>query len=90
MTSELAEKPRKLVQSSEGGVVGVAVEEGDRKRAVLGEDQAVSIAVLLVRLEEEMGRPQDFEWAIEAGEKLLSFAVRHSLSCCKLSLYSLQ
>lgn len=77
MTSELADKPRKLVQCSEGGVVGVAVEEGLQKRAVLTDEEAVAIARLLVQLEDEMGRPQDFEWAMEGG--------RFSLTICEQS-----
>ena len=68
VTSELADKPRKLVQCAEGGVRDEAVEEADQKRAVLTDEEAVAIARLLVRLEEEMGRPQDFEWAMESGE----------------------
>ena len=68
MATELADKPKKLVQCAEGGVTGVAVEEGYQKKAVLTNEEAVAIARLLVQLEGEMGRPQDFEWAMEGGK----------------------
>ena len=55
MTSDLADKPEKFVQCAEGGVQKVGVEETDRKNPTLGEEEAVAIAKLLVRLEEEMG-----------------------------------
>jgi phosphoenolpyruvate synthase/pyruvate phosphate dikinase len=70
VTSELADKPRKLVQCAEGGVKGVAVEEEAQKVAVLSTENAAAIARLLVHLEEELGRPQDFEWAMEGGKFL--------------------
>ncbi len=67
VTSELADKPEKFVQCAEGGVQKVEVAEAERKNPSLTEGEAVAIVKLLVRLEEEMGRPQDFEWAMEAG-----------------------
>lgn len=69
MTSELADKPEKFVQCAEGGVQKVGVAEAERKNPTLGREEAVAIAKLLVRLEEEMGTPQDFEWAMEGGER---------------------
>ena len=39
------------------------------KSPALSDDQAVEIAKLLVELEEEMSKPQDFEWAIEKGRE---------------------
>lgn len=68
MTSELADKPEKFVQSEEGGLKREDVSEVDQKRAVLTDEQAVAVARLLVSLEDEMERPQDFEWAMEGGE----------------------
>ena len=68
MTSELAEKSRKFVQHVEGGVTSAEVLEGDQKRACLSDEEAVAIARLLVNLEEELGKPQDFEWGMEGGE----------------------
>lgn len=67
VTSELAEKPRKFVQHAEGGVTCAEVGEGDQKRAALSDEEAVTIARLLVSLEEEFGKPQDFEWGMEGG-----------------------
>lgn len=67
MTSELADKPEKFVQSEEGGVRKVEVVEAKRKKPALAEEEAVAIAKLLVRLEDKFERPQDFEWAMENG-----------------------
>ena len=65
--SELADKTEKFVQSEQGGVVKVKVEEELMKSPALLDAQAVEIARLLIRLEEELTKPQDFEWAIENG-----------------------
>ena len=67
MTSEMAEKTEKFIQSEEGGVTKVKVQEDLVKSPALSDDQAVEIAKLLIELEEEMTKPQDFEWAIEKG-----------------------
>ena len=67
VTSEMADKTEKFVQSEEGGVTKVKVQEDLVKSPTLSDDQAVEIAKLLVELEEEMTKPQDFEWAIEKG-----------------------
>ena len=67
VTSEMADKSEKFVQNNEGGVMKVKVEEELVKSPALSSDQAVEIARLLIALEEEMTKPQDFEWAIEKG-----------------------
>ena len=66
----MADKTEKFVQSEEGGVTKVKVQEDLVKSPALSDDQAVEIAKLLVELEEEMTKPQDFEWAIENGIRL--------------------
>ena len=63
----MAEKTEKFIQSEEGGVTKVKVQEDLVKNPTLTDDQAVEIAKLLMELEEEMTKPQDFEWAIEKG-----------------------
>ena len=68
VTSDLANKVEKFVQGVEGGVQKVGVAEAARKTPSLSADNAVAIAKLLMRLEEVMGSPQDFEWAMEDGE----------------------
>ena len=69
VTSELADKSEKFVQcEEEGGVKKVSVEAGQRGVASLTQEQAVSVARLLVGMEGKFGRPQDFEWAMEAGK----------------------
>ena len=67
VTSEMADKTEKFVQSEEGGVVKVKVQEELVKSPALSDAQAVEIARLLIKLEEEMIKPQDFEWGIENG-----------------------
>lgn len=69
VTSEMAEKTEKFVQSEEAGVTKVKVQEDLVKSPALSDDQAVEIAKLLIELEEEMTKPQDFEWAIEKGRE---------------------
>ena len=63
----MADKTEKFIQSEEGGVVKVKVQEDFIKSPALSDDQALEIAKLLMELEEEMTKPQDFEWAIEKG-----------------------
>ena len=67
VTSELANKPEKFVQCEEGGVRRIEVEEDKRKNPALTEEEAIAIARLLILLEEEIGKPQDFEWGMERG-----------------------
>ena len=64
----MANKTEKFIQSEEGGVTKVKVQEDLVKTPALSDNQAVEIAKLLVELEEEMTKPQDFEWAIEKGK----------------------
>ena len=45
--------------------VAVSVEKQDKR--VLTDQQAVEIAQLVIALETNLGRPQDFEWAHEKG-----------------------
>ena len=63
----MADKTEKFIQSKEDGVTKVKVQEDLVKSPTLSDDQAVKIAKLLMELEEEMTKPQDFEWAIEKG-----------------------
>ena len=66
----MADKTEKFIQSEEGGVTKVKVQEDLTKSPALSDDQAVEIAKLLIELEEEMTKPQDFEWAIEKGRSV--------------------
>ena len=68
---ELADKTLRLVQCEGGGVRREEVEEGRVKAPALSDEQAVAIATLLVSLETQLGKPQDFEWGIENGETAL-------------------
>ena len=67
VTSELADKSEEFLQCETGGLRKVDVEKGRRMCPSLTDDEAVEIAQMLLLLEEEMGRPQDVEWGIEAG-----------------------
>ena len=67
MEVEILDKPEMFVQDEGGGVKKVPVPEGMVKAASLSEEQAATIGQLLVKLEKSLGRPQDFEWAIENG-----------------------
>ena len=75
MEQELAEKTEMMVRSEEGegeergGVRKVTVEEGRVKEPALSEAAAVEIAKLLISLEEAFGKPQDFEWGMEEGQR---------------------
>ena len=73
VTSELADKTEKFVQSEHGGVVKVKVQDELVKSPALSDAQAVEIARLLISLEEELTKPQDFEWAMENGTYILLY-----------------
>lgn len=44
--------------------------EEDQKSSSLTDDEAHTIAKLMIDLEERNGKPQDFEWAFENGNHL--------------------
>jgi phosphoenolpyruvate synthase/pyruvate phosphate dikinase len=71
----MADKTEKFIQSEEGGVTKVKVQEDLVKNPTLSDDQAVEIAKLLMELEEEMTKPQDFEWGIEKGSECVCVCV---------------
>ena len=69
---ETAEKTDMFVQSEDGGVEKVKVEEEERvKGRSLSDEQAKTIAQLMIKLEEKMETPQDFEWGIEKGTSMI-------------------
>ena len=69
MEVEVAEKTEMFVQAEGGGVRKEAVAEPRWKERALSDEQAVAIARVVWAVEGELGRPQDFEWAIEGGEQ---------------------
>jgi phosphoenolpyruvate synthase/pyruvate phosphate dikinase len=71
----MADKTEKFIQCVEGGVTKVKVQEDLVKSPTLSKDQAVEIAKLLMKLEEEMTKPQDFEWGIEKGSECVCVCV---------------
>ncbi|XP_062522219.1 prodigiosin synthesizing transferase PigC-like isoform X2 [Corticium candelabrum] len=67
VTSIVAKKEDMFVRASENGVTKVAVSVEKQDKRVLTDQQAVEIAQLVIALETNLGRPQDFEWAHEKG-----------------------
>ncbi len=69
VTETLAIKTQALVRNPEGpGVQPVTVEPERAAQASLTAAQAREVACLALRLEGEMGRPQDCEWAFCGGQ----------------------
>ena len=64
-----------MVQAEEGGVVKVKVADGYQKQPAISDEMAQEIARLLIALEETLGKPQDFEWAVE-GDTLYCLQTR--------------
>jgi phosphohistidine swiveling domain-containing protein len=54
-----------------GGTAEVAIEESLRGSASLTDEQARAVAALAIRVEEQVGRPVDIEWAMRNGELFL-------------------
>ena len=67
---EIADKNEQMIQNDEiGGLMKVAVVPQEKaKERALSDEQAQNIARLMIQLEAEMGKPQDFEWGIENGQ----------------------
>ena len=64
----MAEKTEQLVQDKkEGGLVKEKVKEDKVKARSLSDEEARKIAQLMIQLEDDVGKPQDFEWGIEKG-----------------------
>ena len=67
----VADKDEMFVQcKEEGGLEKVAVQDVMVKKQALTNEQAVTIARLMMELEDKMKKPQDFEWGIENGTTL--------------------
>jgi rifampicin phosphotransferase len=63
----LARKERARVHDPAGGTRTVEVEQGRADRPSLDRRQVQEVARLALRLEEQLGRPQDVEWAYADG-----------------------
>ena len=64
----LVPKTHAFRRAEGGGVAKVALEAALRGRPSLTEEEVRAIAELTLRLESELGSPQDCEWAIERGK----------------------
>jgi pyruvate,water dikinase len=62
----LADKTHAVRPRPAGGVHTVEVPAGDRARPSLTDAQLREVAEVALRLERELGAPQDLEWAVEA------------------------
>ena len=81
---EPAEKTDMFIQCAEGGLTKVKIEEEEViKGRCLTDQQAQTIAQLMIKLEKKMDAPQDFEWGIEKGK----FINVHDVHCNCLELY---
>ena len=83
---EVVDKSEMFVQCDEGGVVKVKVDEEKVKEKALSDEIARDITQLMMKLEDKMGTPQDFEWGWEKGHK--SNQVLLYLCISKLSSFS--
>jgi pyruvate,water dikinase len=61
-------KTHKIVRSSEGGDLHVALSVREATRRVLSDTEAIDLAKLGLRVEQHYGRAQDLEWAIQSGQ----------------------
>ena len=67
---EVIDKGEKFIQSDEGGVHKVKVEDESMvKGRCLSDEEAQTIAKLMIKLEDKMSCPQDFEWGMEKGKR---------------------
>lgn len=66
--SELVEKTEAFRQAAEGGIIKVSVEAALQKTASLSDAQVSEVAELTIHLENQIGSPQDCEWAFEGGK----------------------
>ena len=64
---EVAKKEEMFVQCKSGGLEKVKVADSSVDERALTSEQAVTIAQLMMELEQKMKRPQDFEWGIQDG-----------------------
>ncbi len=72
--TEVIDKAEMFIQSEGegGGVKKVPVAQERRKEPALTEEQAATIGRLMIELEEQLGKPQDFEWGYEKGMGLIA------------------
>lgn len=67
-TSHIIEKTHALRMAEAGGLQKLAVDSTLVKTPSLTEAQARAVAALAVKLEQELGLPQDCEWGFESGK----------------------
>ncbi len=65
---EIAEKEEIFVKTATEGIQNVTVEERMKGSAAISDAQAIEVTEQVIALENQLGHPQDFEWAYESGE----------------------
>lgn len=85
--AQIACKTEAFRRGAQGGVVLAPVPDGERTRPALSQEQAREAAALAVRLEEEMGAPQDCEWAVDRGGVLFALQTRPITSLPPAAFY---
>lgn len=71
VTAQIADKQIAIRPSPGGGTIQETIPDAQRRQRVLGDEQAVRLARLGVRVAAHYGRPQDIEWALADGELFL-------------------
>lgn len=67
---DISDKHAMQVRGPGGGIVEVPVDAGRRRVACLTDAQLLALRELGRRIERHYGRPQDIEWALDAGGEL--------------------
>ncbi|MCF8034906.1 MAG: hypothetical protein K9K66_17085 [Desulfarculaceae bacterium] len=74
--SRVAEKPRRYVCQPEEGVLPAPLDQEQASAPSLSEGQALELAGMALRLQEHYGGPQDVEWALDRGGRLIILQCR--------------
>jgi len=74
--SRISEKTVRLSPAAEGGLLEEPVGREHQKTACMSEDQASALAEYGLRLESHFGKPQDVEWALDRGGRLVILQAR--------------
>ena len=68
VNKEINEQKWKITKAFKGGDKHVAVPKGKQKEQKITDDEILKVAEIGLKIEEHYGKPQDTEWAIQAGK----------------------
>jgi pyruvate,water dikinase len=74
--STVAPKPVRLALQPDGTFAAQAVPESEQESPSLGEEALATLADYASRIEEHYGTPQDIEWALDRGGRILLLQTR--------------